>query len=83
MKKPPVTGGLPSAVCALVLACTLASSCTPAGDAPPLAVERDSAGITIVESFTPAWGDSARWRVGAEPLLDLAESLDLRHIFSD
>ncbi|MYE16899.1 MAG: hypothetical protein F4Y07_10515 [Gemmatimonadetes bacterium] len=74
MKKPPVTGGLPSAVCALVLACTLASSCTPAGDAPPLAVERDSAGITIVESFAPAWGDSARWRVGAEPLLDLAET---------
>ena len=35
---------------------------------------RDSAGITIVESFQPAWGDSAPWRVDPEPLLDLAES---------
>jgi len=74
MKTFAVTSGLPSEVRALVVACTLASSCTPAGDARSLAVERDSAGITIIESFAPAWGDSARWRVGAEPLLDLAES---------
>ena len=57
-----------------VAACLLAASCSPPGDTPPLAVERDSVGITIVESFAPAWGDSARWRVGDEPLLDLAES---------
>ena len=35
---------------------------------------RDSAGITIVESFRPAWGDSARWSLDPEPLIDLAES---------
>ena len=56
------------------LAALLASSCAPADDAPPLAVQRDSAGVAIVESFAPAWGDSARWRIGPEPLLDLAES---------
>ncbi|MCY3679741.1 MAG: hypothetical protein OXH66_19425 [Gemmatimonadetes bacterium] len=50
------------------------AACSPSGDLPPLSVQRDSAGITIVESFAPAWGDSARWRVGVEPLLDLAES---------
>ena len=49
-------------------------ACAPSDAGPPLAVQRDSAGITIVESFRPAWGDSAHWRVGPEPLLDLTES---------
>ena len=49
-------------------------ACTPSDDAPPRAIQRDSAGITIVESVRSAWGDSARWRVDPEPLLDLAES---------
>lgn len=52
----------------------LFTACSPSGDLPPLSVQRDSAGIAIIESFAPAWGDSARWRVDAEPLLDLAES---------
>ena len=52
----------------------LLHACGPAADAPPLSVQRDSAGIAIVESFAPAWGDSAHWRVGAAPVLDLAES---------
>ncbi len=52
----------------------LFAACSPTGDLPPLSVQRDSAGIAIIESFSPAWGDSARWRVGVEPLLDLAES---------
>lgn len=52
----------------------LFAACSPSGDLPPLSVQRDSAGITVVESFAPAWGDSVRWRVGVEPLLDLAES---------
>lgn len=58
--------------CAL-LACVL-PVCAPSDGGPPLTVQRDSAGITIVESFGPAWGDSAHWRVDPEPLLDLAES---------
>ena len=49
-------------------------ACAPPDDGPPTSVVRDSADITIVESFTPAWGDSARWRIGPEPLLDLARS---------
>ncbi|MXX55125.1 MAG: hypothetical protein F4Z44_04985, partial [Gemmatimonadetes bacterium] len=74
MKTRLVVPGLRAAFWALVGACIFGASCTPTRDAPPLAVERDSAGIAIVESFSPAWGDTARWRVGAEPLLDLAES---------
>ena len=58
--------------CAL-LACML-PGCAPADDGPPLAVQRDSAGISIIESFGPVWGDSAHWRVDPEPLLNLAES---------
>ena len=60
----------------LILATTAAvlHACAPSDDAPPQAFQRDSAGITIVESFSPAWGDSAQWRVDPEPLLDLAES---------
>lgn len=60
----------------LLLVATLAvlHACGPSDDAPPHAIQRDSAGITIVESVRPAWGDSARWRVDPEPLLDLAES---------
>lgn len=58
----------------LATAGVLLHACTPAGDGPPLAVHRDSAGISIVESFGPAWGDSAQWRVHPEPLLDLAAS---------
>ena len=50
------------------------NACTPSDDTSPTAIERDSAGITIVESVRPAWGDSAHWRIDAEPLLDLAES---------
>ena len=52
----------------------LFAACSPSDDLPPLAVQRDSAGITIIESLAPAWGDSAHWRVGVEPLVDLAES---------
>lgn len=52
----------------------LFAACSPTGAPLPLSVQCDSAGIAIIESFAPAWGDSARWRVGVEPLLDLAES---------
>ena len=60
---------LPRATLAALLA-----ACAPSNDRPPPAVQRDSAGIRIVESFAPAWGDSARWRVDPAPLLDLTES---------
>lgn len=75
------TPGTRSPLCnpaALAVACSLLAwtlpACAPSGDGPPPATRSDSAGITIVESFGPAWGDSARWRVDPEPVLDLAES---------
>ncbi|MXY31935.1 MAG: hypothetical protein F4043_13485 [Gammaproteobacteria bacterium] len=40
----------------------------------PLVVQRDSAGIEIVEATRPLWDDSSLWRVDPEPLLDLALS---------
>jgi hypothetical protein len=39
-----------------------------------LAVQRDSAGISIIESVSPAWGDTARWSVDTTPFLDLTTS---------
>lgn len=75
MRKPPLTrrdvpGPAPRAVMLVTLLC----ACAPPADGPPPVVVRDSAGIAIVESFRPAWGDSARWRIDPEPLIDLAES---------
>jgi len=58
----------------LATAGVLLPACSPGGGGPPPSIQRDSAGITIVESVRPAWGDSARWRVDPAPLLDLAES---------
>ena len=60
----------------------LLHACTPGGDGPPLAVQRDSAGITIVESLRPAWGNPAQtdsaesnaWRIDPRPILNLSES---------
>ena len=57
----------------------LLPACAPPNDGSAAAVRRDSAGIAIVESFRPAWGDSAQtgssaWRVDPEPLLDLTAS---------
>ena len=58
----------------LPILAALFAACSPSGDMPPRTAQRDSAGIAIIESRAPAWGDSAHWRVGVEPLLDLAES---------
>jgi hypothetical protein len=48
----------------------LCGACGGARDAPAF-VARDSAGIEIVESSRPAWGDSAGWTVAASPVLDM------------
>lgn len=60
----------------------LLPACTPGGDGPPPSIQRDSAGITVVESLRPAWGSPAQtdpgdptaWRIDARPILDLSES---------
>ena len=53
---------------------TLPCACAPPVDGPPAVVVRDSAGIAIVESSRPTWGDSTRWRIVPEPWIDLTES---------
>lgn len=40
-------------------------------DASTDAVVRDSAGVAIVESAGPAWGNGEGWRVAAEPTVDI------------
>ena len=47
------------------------AACAGGIDAPPLVVQRDSAGIQIVEAMRPLWGDSSRWSIDPEPLVDL------------
>jgi len=57
----------------VVLGCAALAAC--GKERPPSYVsERDSAGITIVESTAPRWGTVARWSVDSEPLLDLSTS---------
>lgn len=56
----------------LILIATLLApiSCTPGSEgASATYTTRDSAGVEIVESLRPAWGEEAGWRVGLEALL--------------
>ena len=50
------------------VACVLGCAASDAGERVTL---RDSAGVAIVESSAPAWGDSAGWRVSPVPLLEI------------
>ena len=56
---------------AFLLLCGLPSSCIGQDSGPPLVVQRDSAGIEIVEALRPLWGDSSLWSIDPEPLIDL------------
>ena len=58
---------------AVLLLCGLAS-CVSQDSGSPLVVQRDSAGIEIVEATRPLWGDSSRWSIGPDPLVDLTLS---------
>ncbi len=55
---------------ALLLLCAIAA-CSDADSGLPLVIQRDSAGIQIVEAMRPLWADSSLWRIDPEPLLDL------------
>lgn len=59
-----------------VAAATLASvlACSDRAYDPSLLARRDSADVEIVEALRPLWGNSTRWRIDPEPLVDLAES---------
>lgn len=60
----------------LVVAWICGGSCSYRADdgSVPSVTRRDSAGITIVESAAPQWGDSAHWTVDAEPIVELTTS---------
>ncbi len=55
---------------ALLLLCGLAA-CGDADSGTPLVVQRDSAGITIIEAMRPLWGDSSLWHIDPDPVVDL------------
>ncbi len=40
----------------------------------PLVVQRDSAGVQIVEAMRPLWGDADAWSIEPDPLVDLTLS---------
>ncbi len=63
-------------LCCLVAVplCGLPSFTAGQDSRPPLVVERDSAGIQVVEAMRPLWGDSSLWSVGTEPAVDLTLS---------
>ena len=46
-------------------------ACGDANSGAPLVVQRDSAGIEIVEAMRPLWGDSSLWHIDPDPLVDL------------
>ncbi|MXY31936.1 MAG: hypothetical protein F4179_06790 [Gammaproteobacteria bacterium] len=54
-----------------VLCLLFLPSCRGGDSTPPLVVQRDSAGIQIVEAMRPLRGDSSLWRIDADPVVDL------------
>lgn len=51
-----------------------AVSCAEEDSGSPLIVQRDSAGIEIIEAVRPLWGDSSRWSIDPNPVVDLTLS---------
>ena len=49
-------------------------ACASQDSGPPLIVQRDSAGIQIVEALRPLWGDSSLWSIDPDPIVDLTLS---------
>ena len=66
------TDTLPSI--AVLLLCGLPSFIAGQEPGPPPVVQRDSAGIEIIEATRPLWGDSSLWSIDPEPLVDLTLS---------
>jgi hypothetical protein len=49
----------------------LAAACAPADGGEGRQIETDSAGVRIITSIAPVWGDSARWRVSGKPEVEI------------
>ena len=64
------TRNLPCGWTVLSALVVCSSACGGGAEAPSFELT-DSAGITIAESYGPAWPDSSGWRVGETPLLRL------------
>lgn len=60
----------------LIAALALTAGCGGEPDAPRAAVERDSAGIHIVENTAPAWKEGAGWRVPDTVLTEVGADAD-------
>ena len=58
---------------AVFLLCGL-PACVNQDPGPRLIVQRDSAGVEIIEATRPLWGDSSPWSINPEPVVDLALS---------
>jgi hypothetical protein len=60
----------------LALACSIACRGGPvdSGRDRATATVRDSAGVQIIESAAPSWTERTRWRVDAQPIIDLGGS---------
>jgi hypothetical protein len=43
------------------------AACTPGAESARAVTVRDSAGIRIIENWTPAWSENSRWTVAAKP----------------
>ncbi len=49
-------------------------ACSDGDSGTPVVVERDSAGVRIVEAMRPLWADSSLWRIDPDPVVDLTLS---------
>lgn len=50
------------------------ASCAPGESASDAVVQRDSSGVSIVESYSPRWPPDAGWRLSDDPLLSLGDA---------
>ncbi len=55
----------------LLLVLPFLPSCQGGDSGSPFIVQRDSAGIQIVEAMRPLWGDSSLWSIDPDPVVDL------------
>ena len=51
-------------------------ACNAPDPVPSLVVQRDSAGVRIIEALRPLWGDSSLWSINPDPHVDLTRSGD-------
>lgn len=49
-------------------------SCSAPDPVPSLVVQRDSAGVRIIEALRPLWGDAGGWSIDPDPIVDLTLS---------